>query len=90
MSELGSLSGNPKTYDIGGLKLNFRPRTLADVDLIFDLSDETKKGKAMKELIARTLKDAVPDASEQEINNVAFRYFKELSEAIADVNGLKQ
>lgn len=90
MSVLGSLTGNPKKYTIGTIELELRPRTLADVDLIFDLSDATKKGQAMKELIKRTLKDAVPEASEQEINAVAFKYFKELSEAIADVNGLSQ
>lgn len=90
MSELGSLSGSPKTYKIGSLELNFKPRTLADVDLIFDLSDEKKKGNAMKELIKRTLKDAVPEATDQEIDSVAFKYFKEISEAVADVNGLSQ
>jgi hypothetical protein len=44
----------------------------------------------MRELIKRTLKDAVPEATEQEIDSVAFKYFKDLSEAIADVNGLRQ
>ena len=90
MSELGSLSGSPKTYKIGTLDLSFKPRTLGDIDLIFDLSDEKKKGPAMRELIKRTLKDAVPSATDQEIDNVAFKYFKDLSEAIADVNGLAQ
>lgn len=90
MSVLGSLSGSPKKYTIGTIELELKPRTLVDVDLIFNLNDSDKRGEAMKQLILRTLKDAVPDATEQEINSVAFKYFKELSEAIVDVNGLKQ
>jgi hypothetical protein len=90
MSILGSLSGSPKKYTIGTIELELKPRTLVDIELIFDLSDPVKKSGAMKELIIRSLKEAVKDATEQEINAVAFKYFKELSEAIADVNGLKQ
>lgn len=90
MSKLSQLGGESKVYKIGDIDLEIKPRTLADVDLVFDLSDEKKRGVAMKELIRRTLKDAVPEATEDEVNRVAFRYFKELSEAIVETNGLNK
>jgi len=89
MSKLSSLIGKPKTYKIGDIELELKPRTLEDIDLITQLADNEKRGEALKELIKRTLKDAVPDATDEEINKIAFEHFKALSEAIIDVNGLK-
>ena len=88
MSKINSLIGEPKTFKIGDIELEFKPRTLKDIDLIMDISIEEKRGEAMKELIKRTLKDAVPDATDEEIDNVAFQYFQVLSESIIEVNGL--
>ena len=88
MSKLSKLLGKPKTYTIGEIELEIKPRTLNDIDLIMDIGNEEKRGKSMKELIIRTLKDSVPDAEDDEINQIAFEYFKELSEAIVEVNNL--
>ena len=88
MSKLSKLLGKPKTYTIGEIELEIKPRTLNDIDLIMDIGNEEKRGKAMKELIIRTVKDSVPDATDDEINQIAFQYFKELSEAIVEVNNL--
>ncbi len=89
MSKLNSLMGKAKTFKIGDIELEIKPRTMKDIDLIMDLSIEEKRGEAMKELIKRTLKDAVPDATDEEIDNVAFEHFQVLSESIIEVNGLK-
>jgi hypothetical protein len=88
MSDLSKLLSKPKTYTIGEIELEIKPRTLKDIDLIMDMGSEEKRGTAMKELIKRTLKDAVPDATDQEIDNIGFAHFKKLSEAIIEVNGL--
>jgi CRISPR/Cas system CSM-associated protein Csm2 small subunit len=88
MSDLQKLLGKSKIFTIGELELEIKPRTLKDIDLMMDLSNEEKKGEAMKELIKRTLKDAVSDATDEEINNVAITHFKVLSEAIVEVNNL--
>jgi hypothetical protein len=88
MSKLSTLIGKPKTFKIGEIELELKPRTLGDLDLIFDLQDDAKRGTAMKKLIKDTLKDAVPDATEEELNGMSFKYFKELSNAIVEVNGL--
>jgi hypothetical protein len=90
MSKLNLLCGKSKIYHIGEVNLDISPRTLDELDLILDLAESEKRTKAMQELIKRTLKQAVPDATDEEVKNVAIQYFKELSEAIVEVNGLKQ
>lgn len=90
MSKLSTLVGKSKTYTIGNIELELKPRTLGDLDLVMLLqsNDEVKKTNAMKELIKRTLKDAVSDATDEEINSIAFEYFKDIADAVVDVNGL--
>jgi len=89
MSKLSNLMGKPKTFKIGDIELEIKPRTLEDIDLIVGLADESKRGEALKELVIRTLKDSVPDATDEEINKIALQYFQQLTEAIMEVNGLK-
>ena len=88
MSKLSGLLGKSKIYTVGTIELEIKPRTLSDIDLIMNIAKEETRGEAMKELIRRTLKDSVPDATDDEINHIAFEYFKVLSEAIVEVNGL--
>jgi hypothetical protein len=88
MSKLGNLIGKSKTFTIGGTELELKPRTFADMDLFLELSKEDKRVSALKELIKKTLKEAVPDATDEEIEKIGIQYFKELSEAIVSVNGL--
>ena len=90
MSELAQLIGKSKKFKIGTIELNIKPRTLEDIDLVIDIANEEKRGAAMKELIKRTVKDAVPEATDEEISGIGMMHFKALSEAILDVNGLSK
>lgn len=89
MSRLSKYTAVPKDYVIGEDTFTFKPRGLKDLDLLMDLSNEEKRAKAIEKLLRVTLKEAVPDATEEELDNVALKYFKELTEAVIDVNGLK-
>jgi hypothetical protein len=89
MSILSNLSGQSKKVKIGNIELDIKARTLADVELFVDMGTDDKKGKAMKELVRRTLKDAVPDATDEEIDKIGLEHFKPISEAIVEINGLK-
>ncbi|MHA1876688.1 MAG: hypothetical protein ACTSUC_09630 [Promethearchaeota archaeon] len=88
MSELSKLIGKSQTFKIGEIELEIAPLTLADIDLVVNLQDAEKQGEAMKELIKRTLKISIEDATDEEIDKISFKHFKELSEAIVEVNGL--
>lgn len=90
MSKLSQLAGKGKIYNIGGVELEIKPRTMEDVDLVLDITNPQKTGTALKELIRRTLKEAVPDATDEEIAKVGFEHFQELAEAVSDVNNLKK
>jgi len=89
MSKLQTLCGNAKAYNIGGVELDLKPRRLEEIELLMQLQDPAKQGEAMSELIKRTLKEAVPDATDEEINNLSLEHLKPITEAIMDVNGLK-
>lgn len=89
MSKLSQFTGKPKVYVVGGVELELRPRTMKDLDIIMALADESKQSEAFLQLIKVTLQEAVPDATQDEIDNMGLAHFKELSEAILDVNGLK-
>ncbi len=88
MSELAKLIGKGKTFNIGGIGLLIKPRTMEDIELVVDLSVDEKRGAAMKELIKKTLKDSIPDATDEEVSQVGIQHFKAISEAIMDVNEL--
>jgi len=89
MSNLSNLVGKSKKFTIGGIEINLKPRTLKDIDLIVELAEGgQKKAEALKKLIAVSLKESIPDATDDEINQIGIQYFKEISEAIVEVNGL--
>lgn len=90
MSRLSKLAGKPKEYEIEGEKFTFKPLKVDNLDLVMDLQSEDKRASSMTQIIKLTLKDAVPDSTDVEIDNIAIQYFKVLSDAILDVNGLDE
>lgn len=76
---------------IGGEDLTIKPLTVKDLPLLMSLTDQDsdKRTKAMVDLIVKTLRESVPDATEEEITSIGVSYFKELSEAIMKVNGME-
>ena len=89
MSKLSKLIGKSQTFTIAGDEYEFKPRTLKDIDLVIEMQQVETRANALKRLITATLKEAVPDATDEEIENIGFQHFKELSDAIVKVNGLQ-
>ena len=89
MSRLGKLVGKPLSIKLGGEDLEIYPLTMEDIPLFADLDspDQKVKSLALASLIKKTLKKSVPDATEEELENVAVQFFPELTEAIMKVNG---
>ena len=88
MSKLSNLLGNPKTFKIGDLDLELKPLRFEHMDLLAKLDKEDTRVEAMKEIIKITLKEAVPDATDEEIQKLGITYLMQISNAIAEVNGL--
>ena len=88
-SRLERFMAKPKEIDLKGEKLTIKPLTVKDMDLVMDLSKPEKQGVAMANLIRKTLKDAVPDATEEELDSFSLEFLDPLSNAIMEVNNLK-
>lgn len=88
MSRLEKLLAKPIQITIEGEVFDIHPLTVENIDLIFDLEQEEKKAEAFKNIIKVTLKKAVPDATDGEINGICMSHFEILSNAILSVNGV--
>lgn len=89
MSKLSTLIGKSKTCKIGEIELEFKPLKFENMDLLAELEIPEKRINAMKEIIKLTLKEAVPEATDEEIENIGMTHLTEITKAIRDVNGLK-
>ena len=89
MSKLSSLIGKSKTFKIGDIDLEFKPLRFEHMDLLAQLEDPEKRVEAMKEIIKMTLKDAVPDTTDEEIDQLGISHLLEITQAIQEVDGLK-
>lgn len=92
MSKLTALQGKSKVFKIGEIELELKPLGLEDMSKfsINENSSIEKQSEASVGLVKKTLKDSVPDATDEEISNISFKYMEELMKAIMDVNGLKK
>lgn len=89
MSKLSNLLGKGKEVVIGGETFLFEPLSIQDIELILNLEDDNKRAESMKKIITKTLKKSVPDATDEEIDNIGIQHFKEITEAILSINGMK-
>jgi len=93
MSELGKLVGKGKKIKLGEIEIEIKPLTVSYMPLLMEMGNESNKSAqatAMKEILVHTLKEAVPDATEEEIDKIPIEYMNKLMEAIMDVNKLEE
>lgn len=95
MSKLSKLFGKGRLIKLGGkedkeneIELEIKPLTLENIDVIMDMGDDSKKAMATKRLIELTIKQAVPDSTDEEIKQISLEYTMELMTAILEVNNL--
>ena len=89
MSKLSNLIGKPQTFKIGDMDLEFKPLKFENMDLLAKLDNPEERIGAMKEIIKITRKEAVPDATDDEIKKIGISYLLEITKAIQEVNGLQ-
>ena len=92
MSKLSQLQGKGQTFNIGGVELELKPLRVDELELlaIDDKSPIEEQMKASKKLISKVLKNAVPDATEEEINNISLEHLQELMGAIQKLHKLPE
>ncbi len=92
MSKLNKLVGEGKEVKIGVITLDIKPLTVSSLPLLMQIGDENNKelqAEAMKEVISRTLKESVPDATDEEIDKISLEHITKLMEIIMEVNQLE-
>ena len=92
MSELSKLVKEGKKVKLDEIEIEIKPLTVSSMPLLIALGNEEDKDAqsvAMKEIIVKTLKDAVPAATDDEINKIPLEYITPLIEAVLEVNNLQ-
>ena len=90
MSKLSQLQGKSKTFKIGGIDLELKPLSVDDLEL-FSASESSTMEQQMgmaKKLIAKVLKNSIPDATDEEIKNISVEHLDDLMKAITSLHNL--
>ncbi|KKM53672.1 hypothetical protein LCGC14_1554100 [marine sediment metagenome] len=84
MSKLEALQGKSQVFNIGGVELELKPLTVDELSL-FSIDDKApmeEQMKSTKTLISKVLKNSVPDATDEEINNISLEHLQDMMDAI--------
>lgn len=88
MSRLAQLQGKGKTFKIGGIDIPLKPLSIDDLNLLsIDENAPMKEQIEMtNKLISKVLKEAIPDATDEEIKNISLEHLTDLMNAIMELN----
>ena len=92
MSELGKLAGKSLKVRIGEADLVLIPLKFREREVIAGLFSSTSPKEQMEatmEFIKKVLKNSYPESTDEELENVSFEHFTELSRAVMKVHGLE-
>ena len=88
MSRLSRFMAKPVEVDFDGEKLMIWPLTLQNIDLMVGASNPAQQAASIRKMVELTLKKAVPDATDEELENFSVEHFEKLFNAIQEVNKL--
>ena len=90
MSELSKLAGKGKKIKLGEVGFVLNPLTASALPDLIDMTSQDRniKSKAIEAIVETTLKDAFPDATDEEIKNVSWEHLQILIEEITSINKL--
>ena len=89
MSRLERFLGKPEVVEIDGEKFEINPLYGEDFDLVVKLGDKTNTAEAMREMMRKTLKQAVPDMTNEEFQRLPMSFLNKIMESIMRVNGME-
>lgn len=93
MSKLSEFIGKPVLVDLDGAKIQIKPLTVENLDVMMELGSpkKDKRKQALKDMLKITLMK-VPgfeEVTDEEIINLPLCYYRPLIDAVMDVNGVK-
>lgn len=89
MSKLGDLKAvGEKVTLTNGMELTIRPITISDEIEVAEFQAEDKFFQALTVMVKNAIKKAVPDATDEEIDELNKEDLKALTDVVLRVNGL--
>ena len=90
MSKLADLRSKGKMITLSdGTGIEIRPMSLGDEAEIAELQTQDKVFQAISLMVKSSIKKAIPDATDEEIDELNKDDLKVITEAVLEVNGLK-
>lgn len=91
MEKLTNVKIRSKIYQIGGIELELKARPFEDIDLLAKLNSPEMDIRidAVKRLTIRTVKEALPDDSDEKISIFIINNLDVISDAIMELNNIK-
>lgn len=90
MSKLAALQGKAQKFKIGEVELELKPLTVDEIEL-FSIDDSVPLDEQMKQtkkLMTKVLKNSVPDATDDEINNISLEHLEPIMNAIMKLHNM--
>lgn len=85
---LDRFMGKAKEVEIEGQKFVIKALTVRDIKLISDLENPEKRADSMQKILAKILRDSIPDITDEQTNNFSLAYLEPLMNAFAEVNNI--
>ena len=88
MSELSKLVGKGKKVQLGEIEIEIKPLTASSMPEFIELTnlDVKIQAAAMKKLLKQTIKNSIPDATDEEIDNMPMQYLSVIMTTMMEVN----
>ncbi len=91
-NRIEKLKAKPVKKVIKGVEVEVRPLRLIQMDTMLKLSsnDDKKVNEGLMEIIRYTLKEAFPEATDKDLDEIGMDSINELQPIILEINGLKK
>ena len=88
MSDIKNIIGKSKEYTIMSETFTLKPLSVKNIDILMDMQSENTKTRGIKNLLVAYIKQAFPEATNEEREDVGLDFMNKLMDAAMDVNGL--
>jgi len=92
LSILGKLSGKSLKVKIGDVDLELKPLKFKErevLEKVFSTTEGKVQIDAIMDFIRKVLVNSYPDATKEELDDISFEHFTELSQAVLKVHGME-
>ena len=90
MSKLSSLIEKGKNIKLGDIEIEINPLGVENMVFLVMLENKETRSEGITGMVSATLKEAVPDTTDEEIKKISSKYLVPLLQTIIEINGLEE